>query len=324
MSHPSTPGEELSLVVAERVESADDVAALTLRHSGGEPLPQWRPGAHIDLLLDNGQVRTYSLCGDPGDRSSWRIGVLRVPDGRGGSAYVHGTLHAGAPVRVRGPRNNFALRAAGRYLFVAGGIGITPLLPMIAAAEAAGAQWRLLYGGRTLSSMAFLDELAGYGDAVTVRPQDRHGLLDLDGLLGEPDTDTLVYCCGPEPLLAAVEERCRAWPPGALRVERFRAKEPEGRGEAAAGGDAFEVVLSRSGHTLHVAPGKSVLETVREAGVSALSSCAEGICGTCETEVLEGEPDHRDSVLGAEERESGETMMICVSRSRGPRLVLDL
>ncbi|MFJ2554082.1 MULTISPECIES: PDR/VanB family oxidoreductase [unclassified Streptomyces] len=321
MSHPSTSVGEYSLVVAERVESADDVVSLVLRHPDGESLPEWQPGAHIDLLLDGGLVRHYSLCGDPGDRSSWRIGVLRVPEGRGGSAYVHGKLHAGTPVRVRGPRNNFALRPAGRYLFVAGGIGITPVLPMIAAAEAAGADWRLLYGGRSRSSMAFLDELAAYGDAVAVRPQDRYGLLDLDGYLGEPAPGTLVYCCGPEPLLAAVEERCRAWPPGALRVERFQAKEQE---EAAADAGAFEVLLSRSGHSLQVPPGKSVLETVRAAGVSVLSSCAEGICGTCETEVLEGEPDHRDSVLSAEERESGETMMICVSRARGPRLVLDL
>ncbi|MFB6977528.1 PDR/VanB family oxidoreductase [Streptomyces scopuliridis] len=324
MSHPSTPGDELSLVVAERAESADDVAVLTLRHPDGEPCPPWRPGAHIDLLLDNGQVRTYSLCGDPGDRLSWRIAVLRVPDGRGGSAYVHGKLHAGTPVRVRGPRNDFALRAAERYLFVAGGIGITPLLPMIAASEAAGAEWRLLYGGRTLSSMAFLDELAQYGDAVAVRPQDQYGLLDLDGHLGEPDAGTLVYCCGPEPLLAAVEERCSAWPPGALQVERFRAKVQAGRGATAADADTFEVVLSQSGRTLRVPPGKSVLKAAQEAGADVPYSCAEGICGTCETEVLEGDPDHRDSVLSAEERESGETMMICVSRSRGPRLVLDL
>ncbi|MFE3740035.1 PDR/VanB family oxidoreductase [Streptomyces sp. NPDC059134] len=346
MSHPSTPDGELSLVVAERAEPADDVAALTLRHPGGGPLPRWEPGAHVDLLLGDGRVRSYSLCGDPADRSSWRVGVLRVAGGRGGSAYAHDVLRAGAPVRVRGPRNTFAFRPAGRYLFVAGGIGITPLLPMVAAAEAAGARWRLLYGGRTLASMAFLDELSGYGDAVAVRPQDRYGLLDLDGHLGEPEPGTLVYCCGPEPLLAAVEERCRAWPAGALRVERFRAAEQPtagrgtaeqstaGHGDAGRTGrsdagrtgrsDAFEVVLSRSGRALRVPSGKSVLTAVQEAGADVPYSCAEGICGTCETEVLEGVPDHRDSVLGAEERASGETMMICVSRSLGPRLVLDL
>ncbi|MFJ5175173.1 PDR/VanB family oxidoreductase [Streptomyces griseoviridis] len=321
MSHPSTSVGEHALVVAERIASADDVVSLVLRHPHGASLPQWRPGAHLDLLLDGGLVRHYSLCGDPGDRSTWRIAVLRVPDGRGGSARVHRDLRVGTPVRVRGPRNGFPLRPAESYLFVAGGIGITPLLPMIAAAEAAGSRWRLLYGGRSRSSMAFLDELAAYGDAVTVRPRDEHGPLDLDGFLRDPDPGTLVYCCGPEPLLAAVEERGRAWPPGTLRVERFRTPWQQ---EAAATAGAFEVVLSRSGHTLYVPPGRSVLETVREAGVSVFSSCAEGICGTCETEVLSGEPDHRDSVLSAEERAAGETMMICVSRARGPRLVLDL
>ncbi|MGW0949721.1 PDR/VanB family oxidoreductase [Streptomyces sp. NPDC002623] len=321
MSNPSDREHESDLVVVERSEAADGVAVLTLRRPDGEPLPQWQPGAHIDLLLDDGLVRTYSLCGAPDDRTAWRIGVLRVPDGRGGSAYVHAKLHVGSRVRVRGPRNRFALRPARRYLFIAGGIGITPVLPMLAAVEAAGARWRLLYGGRSLSSMAFLDELAGYGDAVAVHPQDRHGLLDLDSYLGTPAPDTLIYCCGPEPLLAAVEERCREWPAEALRVERFQAKEQE---QEASSGNAFEVVLDRSGITVQVPPERSVLDAVREAGVAALSSCAEGICGTCETEVLDGEPDHRDSVLSAEERESNEIMMICVSRSRGPRLVLDL
>ncbi|AXG79462.1 PDR/VanB family oxidoreductase [Streptomyces paludis] len=323
----STPAYEASLVVADRTDAADGVIALTLRHPDCAPLPEWLPGAHIDLLLGNGLVRHYSLCGDPGDRSAWRIGVLRVPESRGGSAYVHDALLAGASVRVRGPRNNFALRPADRYLFVAGGIGITPVLPMIAAAEAAGARWELLYGGRTRSSMAFLDELAAYGGAVTVRPQDEHGRLDLDDCLGKPADDTLVYCCGPEPLLAAVEERCLAWPAGALRVERFRPTAVTAPGTDAGGGadaDAFEVVLSRSGQTLQVPPGTSVLAAAQQAGVAVPFSCAEGICGTCETEVLEGEPDHRDSVLSAAERESGETMMICVSRSRGPQLVLDL
>ncbi|MEU1513794.1 PDR/VanB family oxidoreductase [Streptomyces sp. NPDC005811] len=311
---------ETSLVVAERTEAAQDVVTLTLRRPEGSLLPAWHPGAHIDLLLDGGLVRTYSLCGDPGDRTAWRIGVLRTADSRGGSAYVHDKLHAGCRVRVRGPRNHFDFRPARRYLFVAGGIGITPILPMAAAAQAAGADWRLLYGGRSRSSMAFLGELAAYGDAVAVHPQDQYGLLDLDAFLGGPGEETLVYCCGPEPLLAAVEQRCRSWPAGVLRVERFRAPEQERVCEDG----PFEVVCSQSGVTVQVPPGASVLEAVRAAGVDALSSCSEGICGTCETEVLEGVPDHRDLVLGEEERASGETMMICVSGARTPRLVLEL
>ncbi|MFJ8806783.1 PDR/VanB family oxidoreductase [Streptomyces sp. NPDC102490] len=309
---------EAELVVDRRETAADGVLLLTLRHPLGEPLPAWEPGAHVDVALGPGLERQYSLCGDPADRARWRIAVLREKDGRGGSAYVHGRLRAGDEVRVRGPRNTFRLERAPRYRFVAGGIGITPILPMLAAAEEAGAEWTLLYGGRTRAGMAFTEELARYGGRVTIAPEDESGLLDLASVLDDVPPGTLVYCCGPGPLLDAVEERC---PAGSLRVERFRPKEAGARATAGAG---FEVVLARSGRTVAVPPGVSVLDAVREAGVEVLYSCAEGTCGTCETEVVEGEPDHRDSVLTEEERAAGETMLICVSRCRGRRLVLDL
>ncbi|MGI5193464.1 PDR/VanB family oxidoreductase [Streptomyces sp. CA-288835] len=310
---------EAELVVDRRDVAADGVLALSLRHPLGEELPAWEPGAHIDVLLAPDLERQYSLCGDPADRHTWRIAVLREPDGRGGSAHVHEQLTAGDKVRVRGPRNHFALADAPRYRFIAGGIGITPILPMLAAAEAAGAEWTLLYGGRTRNSMAFTEELARYGDKVRIAPQDETGLLDLDAALADPAPDTLVYCCGPGPLLDAVEERCGVWPKGALHVERFEPKVQE-TGE----NTEFEVVLERSGHTLTVPADVSVLDTVRAAGVEVLYSCTEGTCGTCETDVIEGTPDHRDSVLTDEEREAGETMLICVSRCAGKRLVLDL
>jgi ferredoxin-NADP reductase len=233
---------------------------------------------------------------------------------------VHDRLQAGDAVVVRGPRNHFALQEAPRYLFLAGGIGITPLLPMVQEVAAQGAEWRLVYGGRNRGSMAFLDELAEHGDRVALRPQDEHGLLDLDGLLGTPSPDTTVYCCGPEPLLAAVEHACRDWPRGALHVERFAARP----NTAPTRDQPFEVVLARSGRTLTVPSDRSVLSVVEEAGVGVLSSCSEGTCGTCETGVLEGEPDHRDAVLDDDERAANDCMMICVSRSCGPRLVLDL
>ncbi|MFE7275516.1 PDR/VanB family oxidoreductase [Streptomyces sp. NPDC057623] len=308
---------EAELVVARREFAADGVLALTLRHPLGEELPAWEPGAHIDVVLGPELERQYSLCGDPRDRSAWRIAVLREPEGRGGSARVHEELGQGDKVRVRGPRNHFALRPAPRYRFIAGGIGITPILPMLAAAEAAGAEWSLLYGGRTRRSMAFAEELSRYGaDRVTVAPQDETGLLDLASVLDGVPEGTLVYCCGPGPLLDAVEARC---PAGLLHMERFTPKEQEG-GE----NTEFEVELAQSGRTLTVPADVSVLDAVRGAGVEVLFSCTEGTCGTCETDVLDGTPDHRDSVLTAEEQESGETMMICVSRCRGKRLVLDL
>lgn len=307
---------EAELVVDRREQAAEGVLALTLRHPQGEELPAWEPGAHVDVLLGPGLERQYSLCGDPADRQLWRVAVLREADGRGGSAYVHERVREGDKVRVRGPRNHFPLQPSPRYRFIAGGIGITPVLPMLAAAEAAGAEWTLLYGGRTRRSMAFTAELERYGDRVTLAPQDETGLLDLAPVLDDLPDGTLVYCCGPDPLLDAVGQRC---PAGTLRVERFRPKE-----QPAGDGGAFEVVLKRSGRTLTVPPRVSILDTVRAAGVEVLFSCTEGTCGTCETDVLEGAPEHRDSVLTDEERESGETMMICVSRCRGGRLVLDL
>ncbi|MGC4972083.1 PDR/VanB family oxidoreductase [Streptomyces sp. DT199] len=304
------------LVVGRKEFVAEGVLTLTLRHPLGELLPAWEPGAHVDVLLEPGLERQYSLCGDPADRSAWRIAVLRESAGRGGSAHVHERLGEGTEVRVRGPRNNFGLEPAARYRFVAGGIGITPILPMLAAADAARAEWTLLYGGRTRASMAFVEELGRYGDRVTIAPEDETGLLDLPSVLDDVPEGTLVYCCGPGPLLDAVEARC---PSGVLRVERFRPKTQETGGET-----EFEVELAQSGRTLTVPPHVSVLDAVREAGVEVLYSCTEGTCGTCETDVLDGEPDHRDSVLTEDERAAGETMLICVSRCRGKRLVLDL
>ncbi|HET7476099.1 MAG TPA: PDR/VanB family oxidoreductase [Dermatophilaceae bacterium] len=312
---------EADLVVREARVVAEDVVAITLADPDGNPLPSWTPGAHIDLILAEDLVRQYSLCGSPADAHSWRVGVLNAPNGRGGSRHVYTGLKAGTTVRVRGPRNHFPLASAHRYLFIAGGIGITPILPMVAEADAAGADWMLLYGGRHRASMAFLDELARYGDRVRLVPQDEAGFLDLDAVLGAPQAGTLVYCCGPEGLLSAVEQKCEAWPTGSLHLERFSPKPQE---EHAGADSSFALVLQRSGITTVVPPDKSVFQVAREAGANVLGSCLEGICGTCETEVIEGEVDHRDSVLDEEERAANEFMMICVSRCTSPCLVLDL
>ncbi|MFG2129532.1 PDR/VanB family oxidoreductase [Streptomyces sp. NPDC048751] len=310
-----------ALTVVSRRTVAEGVVSLELAPDSGGSLPPWQPGAHIDVVLPTGVVRQYSLCGPAGGGGRWRIAVLREADGRGGSRWIHDNVREGDTLRVRGPRNNFPLRPAARYLFVGGGIGITPLLPMMAEAQAAGAEWSLLYGGRSHASMAFLPELEGYGERVTVRPQDRHGLLDLAGFLGDPDPSALVYCCGPAALIDAVEAYCADWPPGSLNVERFTAtrRSAEGGGE-----QAIDVELRASGLTLTVPPGQSVLRAVEQAGVPVLYSCEEGICGSCETAVVEGEVDHRDQLLTDEERAAGDTMLICVSRARGGRLVLDL
>jgi ferredoxin-NADP reductase len=312
--------EFVKVVVSERTKAADGVVALTLVPADGDELPEWTPGAHIDLQLTENLTRQYSLCGDPADRGAWRIAVLRETAGRGGSAHVHDELTTGSTLAVSVPRNHFELRTAAKYLFVAGGIGITPLLPMIAAAEAAGAVWTLLYGGRTRASMAFTDELARYGEKVRIRPQDEHGLLDLAECLGLVQHSALIYACGPEPMLKAVAAACDHWPPNALHVERFAPVEFA----APVRSESFEVVLARTGRSVTVGPGHSILEALEIAGVQVLSSCREGTCGTCETDVLEGEPEHRDSLLTEAERAANETMFICVSRCLGAQLTLDL
>lgn len=308
---------DLTLTTVEKV--ADDVVALTFAHPDGDDLPAWTPGAHVDLVLNDGLIRQYSLCGSVSDTKTYRVAVLRNVQGRGGSIAVH-DLRAGASVRIRGPRNHFSMSGSTRYQFVAGGIGITPILPMIAAAEAAGAEWHLLYGGRSRASMAFLDELESYGDRVTIVAQDEEGQLDLVSVIGTSRPGTAVYCCGPAGLLDAVEIMCEAWPAGSLHCERFAVK----RQAPADPNSTFDIVLARSSMTLTVPPGKSIFAVCSDAGVSVLGSCLEGICGTCETGILEGEVDHRDSILSEQERAANTCMMICVSRGTSRRLTLDL
>ena len=312
------------LIIRRRSTPADGVVVLDLAHPESQDLPPWEPGAHIDLILGDGLTRQYSLCGDPRDPGVWRVGVLLDPNSRGGSRYVHENLAEGAAVRVRGPRNHFPLVDAPRYRFIAGGIGITPIAAMIEAVQQAGNDWTLLYGGRAKSSMAFADELAErYPDRVTVWPQDERGLLDLESLLKEPEDNTLVYSCGPEGLLSAVEQQCAGWPVGTLHIERFAAKAPCEE-QAAEALDRFDVVCQRTGVTFEVTSDKSILEILEEADVPIMASCYEGVCGTCEARVLEGTPDHRDSMLTDAEKDAGEVMLVCVSRSRTERLVLDL
>lgn len=302
-------GETLDVVVSDAGAVADGVVALTLADPDGKSLPPWTPGAHIDVHIAPGVVRQYSLCSDPDDRAHYRIAVLRVPDGRGGSAAVHETLRTGTRVTVSRPRNRFELVDAESYVLVAGGIGITPLLPMARALEAGGRPWRMLYGGRSRRTMAFLDELPAA--RVTVAPQDETGRPDLAAFLAGHERST-VYVCGPSGLLDAVRERHA----GPVHTELFTA--------TVQSGDAFDVRLARAGITVAVAENVSILDAVRAAGVDAPSSCELGICGTCETAVLAGTPEHRDDLLTEDEKASGRTMLICVSRCRSGAMVLDL
>jgi ferredoxin-NADP reductase len=308
-----------------RVTTADyiaaEVLAVSLTGANGRPLRRWAPGAHVDVLLPSGLVRQYSLCGSADGRDRYQIAILRVADGRGGSVEAHRTLAVGTQVPVAGPRNNFALVEADRYLFIAGGIGITPIAPMIHQVARSGAEWSAVYGGRSRGHMAFLGELTELcGDRLDTWPQDRRGLPNIGRLVTALPAGTAVYCCGPAGMLEAVERACAALPvPVDLHTERFTSAAAD-----SALRTAFEVELRRSGVTVVVPADRSILDVVVETIGDVPFSCAEGICGTCETAVLEDVPEHHDQLLSAEERAAGRTMMICVGRARSPRLVLDL
>jgi ferredoxin-NADP reductase/DMSO/TMAO reductase YedYZ heme-binding membrane subunit len=314
------PDAGLRLLISQTTWEADNVLSLRLVCPDGHPLPRWEPGAHIELVLPSGRRRPYSLCGDPGDERCYRIAVLQVPQGRGGSVEVHTGIRAGQLVTVRGPRNQFPLVSSSAYLFLAGGIGITAILPMAARVAATGADWRLVYTGRSRRSMAFIAEVTALAaDRVQIVPRDEGRRADLDALIAAAAPGTAVYCCGPDRLLRAVRQRVAARPDLSLHSERFT-------GAGASGGEAlqaFSVELRRSGRVIEVPAGRTLLQAVRDVLPTVPAGCEQGVCGACRTQVLAGEPDHRDELLSDQERAAG-AMLICVSRARSKRLTLDL
>lgn len=317
MSVPSA----VPLRVVARARVARDVVAVELAPTGLAPLPSWSPGAHVDLHLPNGITRPYSLCGDV-KAATWRIMVRRDNASRGGSIYLTDTLTEGDLLTASEPRNTFPLVSAAEHRFVAGGIGITAILPMIEQVERAGSPWSLLYGARSTPDLVLGPELeARYGERVRLSPQDRDGLITVETLWTGAGDDTATYVCGPGALVSAVAQAHACVGRGTLHLERFDAAS----GDANAGPvDTFEVEAARSGAVTTVTAGTSVLDALSAVGVAVPSSCTEGICGTCEVVVLAGEPDHRDHVLSEAERASNTTMLPCVSRARSARLVLDV
>lgn len=314
---PIAPPSALDVVVERRDEPVADVVELTFRSAAGGALPRWEPGAHVDVVIGDGVLRQYSLCG-PADAPTWTIAVRVLQDGLGGSLRM-AALSAGDHVTVSEPRNHFELVDAARYVFVAGGIGITPILPMVRAAACRGDAWSLAYGGRSESLMPYLAELRELpGGDLDVWTDDVRGPIDVRSLLEAPSDDTAIYCCGPEPLLAAIESAVTGWPEGSLHVERFTPR-PVDTSDV----HEFAVELARSGVTLTVRGDRSILDTMSDAGIAAPFSCGEGVCGTCETRVLAGAVDHRDSILTPAEQAANDTMMVCVSRARDGRLTLD-
>jgi len=322
IGEPPRPGPARTVTVASIERAADDVVEVALTAADGAPLPAWSPGSHVDLRL--GELsRQYSLCGDPADRSTYRVAVRRDPDSRGGSRFVHEKLRPGTTLELRGPRNHFRLDPDARhYVFVAGGIGITPVIAMADSVKARGGSYELHYCGRGTSAMALLDRCRrDHGGRLHVHCGADGTRLDVAALLTDPAEGTQIYACGPARLLDALADAGAHWPDGALRVEHFT-----GTGAALdpAVGHAFDVELAGSGRTVRVAADQTVLAALRGAGVEVPSDCEEGLCGTCEVSVLDGEVDHRDLVLTCSERAEGTRMMTCCSRARGDRITLRL
>jgi ferredoxin-NADP reductase len=311
----------LALEVTGRRSVGEGIEEFTLVSADGSLLPTWQPGAHIELLLPLAggmEGRCYSLLSDPADCRQWRIAVLRQLEGQGGSAWMHDNAIPGTILPAHGPRHAFAFLKADQYLFIAGGIGITPLLPMIAAVAAAGKAWELVYLARSESRFAYTQDLRAYPGGSVLFHVASEPNFDLGAKLKTLPAGAAVQACGPGPLLTALEQLAAATAGWTLSVERFAPPEL-GQGER-----AFEVKLARSNKVLTVPAGRSILEVLRAEGIKVDSSCRSGSCGTCECGVLQGPIDHRDQVLTPAERERGNTMMVCVSRAAGSHLVLDI
>ncbi|QRR35607.1 oxidoreductase [Hydrogenophaga sp. YM1] len=286
----------------------------------GAHLPPFTAGAHVGLVLPVGE-RSYSLLNDPSETHRYVLGIARERNGRGGSDYIHEQLKVGAVLMASPPKNLFPLHEGDApALLIAGGIGITPMLSMAAHMEALGRPWRLVYAVRGVEQEAFSSEISRWPGKVTVhRDKDAGGVLDLKKLVEEAAPETHFYCCGPGPMLASYVEACASRPQENVHLERFSAELPP---PVNSGG--FEVVLAKSGKCIRVKEEQSILQALEEAGVSAPRSCEQGICGVCETRLLDGIPDHRDSLLSEQERSANNVIMICCSRALTPSLTLDL
>jgi ferredoxin-NADP reductase len=322
IGEPSSHAISRAVIVESVSPCAERIARVKLVSADARTLPRWTPGSHIDVICGEGGVsRQYSLCGDPADRYAYEIAVLLETGSRGGSAWVHEHAHAGARWRIRGPRNHFRLDETVRKLvLIAGGIGITPISAMARRAAALGIDYELHYSGRARASMALLDDLRVlHGESLRAYVSGEGTRNDFAAL--SIDAGTLVYACGPSRMLDALIAASARWPDDALKIEHFESTlatlDPSNE-------HAFDVELRDSGLTLHVPADQTLLTTLRRANVDVQSDCEEGLCGSCEVRVLEGEIDHRDVVLTKSERQTNRRMMACCSRARSSKLILAL
>ena len=301
--------------------AADSINLFEFRPVDGSPVAAFEAGAHIDLHLPSGLVRQYSLVNPEHERHRYLVGVKRDPNSRGGSSYLYEKLPVGTVLKVGGPRNNFRLHeSAAHTVLLAGGIGVTPIWSMVQHLERIGRSWELHYATRRRSEAAFAEELARCGDRVHIHVDDESGgaVMDIEAIVAKVPSAAHLYCCGPAPMLASFEAATRSRPNSHVHVERFSSSTP------VATSAGYLVELARSGKVVAIAPGQTILEGLRAHGINVPSSCEQGICGSCETKVVSGIPDHRDMILSEEEKASHRTMMICCSGSKSDVLVLEL
>jgi len=311
----------MKLRVTRNDAIADGINLFEFRDAGGTELPQFSAGAHIGIHVPNGMLRKYSLCNDPAERDRYQVAVKREVNGRGGSCSLIDDVKAGDELTVVAPVNDFGLPPRAQdFLFIAGGIGVTPMMAMIRQVMAEGKRFRLFYCTRSPETTAFRDELSApqFKDMVTIHYDegDPSRSLDLRPILAERKNREHLYCCGPRPLMEAVRAMTDHWSPTSVHFEAFSEAEthkPDDR--------PFKVRLARSGTVLDVSTSTTILEVLREHGLEVPSSCETGTCGTCRTKLLAGEADHRDLVLAEHERK--DTIMICVSRARGDEITID-
>ena len=299
----------------------DAVRAIELRDPTGDELPAFEPGAHIDLLLPGKIKRSYSLVGLAEDRQRYEIAVHREPQSRGGSQWLHDKLRVGDLIAVDAPLNNFPLATDGDHaVFVAGGIGITPILPMVDRLARSEHSFELYYSARSLAAAAFLDRLARFGDRLRVAlTREPNGCrFDIREIAARAPARAHLYCCGPTAMINDFQIATSDRDPSFLHIERFTSP------IAVAADGGYVVELARTGRAVHVPMGKTILQALLDEGLDVPCSCLEGVCGTCETRIIEGVADHRDLVLSDEERASNKTMMICCSGAKSQTLVLDL
>jgi tetrachlorobenzoquinone reductase len=316
----TTASDALTLVLTCIRMAARDTNLYTFERPDRGALPPAEPGAHIGVLLPNGIERQYSLVEAGSDLSRYTVGVKRDANSRGGSVFMHDQLRVGSTIQIVPPRNNFPLiEDAERVVLIAGGIGITPIYCMIQRLRALARPWELYYACRTRADAAFLEDLAG-DPKVHLHFDDEEGgrFLNVAEIINRMPKTTHLYCCGPAPMIAGFEAATEGWPKDQIHIEYFTPK------FTAAQEGGFVVELARSKRELVIPSGKSILQCIQEAGIQVPHSCEEGVCGACETRVISGIPDHRDSILTESERKENATMMICCSGAKTPRLVLDI